>query len=639
MINCLPQQPAPPTDPGDPNIWDPATLPAGNFTPPTEVTTDPFPNGIPTLPEACDSNHLTDDCFAALGDNLHGAYLWLDRNHGCSKDQEKKLHTGFREAQNFLFAAARQSEERLATWGRLANYWMGSDWFDFEERIRGNIGRASKFLNNGGTSNYITTTCQDPKKYCNKRIQGKAIGGYAWNYKGWTGTYGYIHMCDPYFTLDDVAGLTNNINYWKKVEDVDKLSNMEWYQTSAQFIVHEMMHLYSTYYPEPAIEDIVVAEQRLAYGPKSVYYLAHGDASGAKATFGAASSTINADSYTMLINGAYWGEGAYFSPGVPNKPGLNAPLIVFPTVSINKSDDFSIASIDSLLDQEFDRYGASVDAPKPNDTPNPAPAPSDVPTQDQNACHGIGGDYWVRSRDVAAQNVVDFCGQTELEKTYNAGSVNELKLSVRKLHGDSQTPRDAPDCVGRFTNAVIDGCDGADSLNNPHNYKFGSTLTTTDGWEYKMTPLSQQVNKVNCDAEYKFFFDSFEIRGKNLPDALFGAEGEGLKKQLQGCGLLTGWNFERTPDDCCFQWYAAGNLPIGTRACIGRALMSAGGSSIDNCWGPNKRHADSIDSWPGYGDEGKHVFRHPALDTRDNIDAWPGYGDEGRHVFRNATRD
>lgn len=259
-------------------------------------------------------------------------------------------------------------------------------------------------------------------------------------------------------------------------------------------------------------------------------------------------------------------------------------------------------------------------------------SPNTTAPKDNNACHGISGDYWVMSRDVAVSNVQDFCSQTEHKKTYNPGSVNELELSVTKNGDDSLGPKDAPDCVNRFQNAVIDGCDGTDPVNNPHNYKFGSTLTTADGWEYKMTPLSKQVNEINCDVSYKFFFDRFEIRGKNLPDALLGANGEGLHNELDGCGALTAWQFERTPDDCCFQWYATGQLPVGTKACVGRAVMSAGGSGKGHC----KRYVDgsAIDDWPGYGDEGRHVFKTKVRERRDSIDQWPGYGEQSRHRFR-----
>lgn len=135
---------------------------------------------------------------------------------------------------------------------------------------------------------------------------------------------------------------------------------------------------------------------------------------------------------------------------------------------------------------------------------------------------------------------------------------------------------------------MIDGCDGNDLVNNPHNYKFGSTLTLGNGWVFKMEPLSLQVIEDNCDVSYRFFFDGFEIRGKNWPDAKLGANGEGLANELNGCGILTQWGFEWTPNDVKYQWYAHGHLPIGTKSCVGRAVLSAGGSSAGNCHGAGK---------------------------------------------------
>lgn len=229
--------------------------------------------------------------------------------------------------------------------------------------------------------------------------------------------------------------------------------------------------------------------------------------------------------------------------------------------------------------------------------------------QDETSCHGISGDYWVMSRDLIVENVRLFCGQDVPIMKYNEDTVNELQLNVRKLndHTSTQRPKDAPDCTARFQNAVIDGCDGNDMLNNPHNYKFGATLRTADGWEYKMTPLSKQVNEVTCDISYKFWWDGFEVRGKNFPSALMGANGEGLRKELSGCGAMEGWKFEQTPDDCCYQWYASGKLPIGIKGCVGRAIQSAGGASNGGC----KRDICSIEDWPGYGDGDRHTFKQP----------------------------
>lgn len=138
------------------------------------------------------------------------------------------------------------------------------------------------------------------------------------------------------------------------------------------------------------------------------------------------------------------------------------------------------------------------------------------------------------SRDVAVENVRAFCSQSEKEVKYNEGTVNELRLEIRSLNDDSKGPADSPDCVGRFQRSVIDGCDGDDPYNNPHNFKFGGTLRTGDGWEYTMTPLSEQVNEVSCDVSFKVLFNYFEIRGKNLPGSALGNNGDGLKDNLSG---------------------------------------------------------------------------------------------------------
>lgn len=231
--------------------------------------------------------------------------------------------------------------------------------------------------------------------------------------------------------------------------------------------------------------------------------------------------------------------------------------------------------------------------------------------QDENICHGVSGDFWVISRDVAVENAVHFCGQDIPIMRYNDDTVNELELEVKNWNTGAgvDSPRDAPDCVDRFTNAVLDGCDGNDMVNNPYNYKFGATLRTTDGWQYKMTPKSRQVNEVRCDISFRVGYDHVEVRGKNLPSALLGADGEGLSYELSRCGGLSEFHFEQTPTDPNYQWFAAGNLPqFFLKSCVGRAIQSAGGSSNGGC----KRSASSIDDWLGYGDDYRHVFKHPA---------------------------
>lgn len=88
-----------------------------------------------------------------------------------------------------------------------------------------------------------------------------------------------------------------------------------------------------------------------------------------------------------------------------------------------------------------------------------------------------------------------------------------------------------------------------------------------------------------CGDWYRSVLDYFEIRGKDFDAAKFGTDGSGLKSQIRGCGALTKWSFTYTPNDPRFAWYAHGQLPIGTKACVGRAVVSAGGAVPDGCTG------------------------------------------------------
>ena len=92
-----------------------------------------------------------------------------------------------------------------------------------------------------------------------------------------------------------------------------------------------------------------------------------------------------------------------------------------------------------------------------------------------------------------------------------------------------------------------------------------------------------------CNASYKVVLDQFTVEGKAFPaDKLDknGVHGDGLKQQIRGCGALTDWNFQTLTDDPNgMEWKATGHLPIGTIACVGRAVESAGGNSKDKCTG------------------------------------------------------
>lgn len=524
--------------------------------------------------------------------------------------------------------------------------WLGRDWnsepswipwkWNYRKLIGDNLRRVEQlFSDDAPTGHQIYWYCYDYGDACHDDKHGVGPAAYSWDRQGDDTFNHFTVFCDDFHSL--LEKTIDKLRRWEDAPPHQKI--MQRFQGGrGSVMLHEIYH-YKHLASNPRTKDF-------AYYSQACWDLAKNQ--------GTSTAFVNADSYALDALAIYVQQyykssmapvpfnellkidpeaaAAIFKKDVEpsDPPMINSSTQSFETTPPNWAgplvdDDDPDPSVwtELDLDNESPNDPAPSPSPKPSSSPKPSPSPkpssNPSPAKDKNACHGISGDYWVMSRDVALDNVEDFCSQSDKAKTYNTDSVNELELSVRNLNDNSKNPKDSPDCVGRFRGAVLDGCDGADYLNNPHNYKFGSTLTTADGWEYEMTPLSKQVNEVNCDVSYKFLFDHFEVRGKNFPDAKLGAEGGGLHEELKGCGALTKWSFERTPDDCCFQWYVSGTLPVGTRACVGRAVVSAGGSDDGNCHGSGKRDGNSsssIDSWPGYGDDGKHVFRNNIAESR-----------------------
>ena len=214
------------------------------------------------------------------------------------------------------------------------------------------------------------------------------------------------------------------------------------------------------------------------------------------------------------------------------------------------------------------------------DTPPPA---SDAHPEEQQ-CHGVSGDVRVNHSDKAVEAIKEFCAQTNSPVDYYPSTEDNMRLHLNNEADPSKTIADHPDCVGVFHKQLIGGCD-SDPTNNPHNYNFGGTYYAGDGWRFEFDALATQANTVDCDVSYRVVLNKFELREKNLPYSKLGKDGDGLHDEVKGCGAITKWHFEWTPDDSVYEWYASGQLPIGTKACVGRALVTAGGSGNGGCSG------------------------------------------------------
>lgn len=264
----------------------------------------------------------------------------------------------------------------------------------------------------------------------------------------------------------------------------------------------------------------------------------------------------------------------------------SAPTSIATSMTTSTTTSTTISTTTSTTASQTASQTASktTSTATPKTTSSSTSAPS-LPVLYKNECHGVIGPYWVISRNVAVDNAKTFCKQEEKVVTYNIDSVNQLELSVSKTGDETKSPRDDPSCLNRIRDYIIDGCDGNDSKQNPLNYKFGSKLTSSDGWVYEMKPLNKKVNEVSCDVSHKLGLYEVEIRGKNVPYAKLGVGGVGLKKQINGCGLVSYWDFKDTPDDAKFQWYFMAQVPalVWIKECVGNALMTAGGAGRGHC--------------------------------------------------------
>ncbi|KAM0814443.1 hypothetical protein AB5N19_00233 [Seiridium cardinale] len=140
------------------------------------------------------------------------------------------------------------------------------------------------------------------------------------------------------------------------------------------------------------------------------------------------------------------------------------------------------------------------------------------------------------------------------------GSVDGETIFVRTDCGDrSPLPADEQDPVYQKPGVALDR---------------GSITAMIDSWE-----------EDSCDVAYQFWDDFFEVRGKDTGDNDLGDGGVNLKNAIGGCGAVTSWTFDYTPDDVKYQWYASGKLPIGTKSCVGSKLQGFGLPSAGSCTG------------------------------------------------------
>jgi hypothetical protein len=413
LVAAIPNPIVPPPsniDPDNPSASDP-TAPPQSLSFPSKA---PKPPPIENLPEICDGEAPSDDCFKALGS---GSYIKFDPESQCTEDQKSTLETAVWDAFTLALWSANFPDVDGVHGQAAGKYYMGPDYANFQGRITGNLKRAAAFKGTPGSSESITVSCKDEKMNCGKVIDRKAVGGYAWSkhYFGW-GWYHYITLCPAYFSLDSLDTKMSDVEDDLRRGSTTMATDMAWLRTTGQFFLHEMMHLQLVYNGEPEIIDEYVAPKAdnpgswKAYGANLVHKLASREL---EKGGGATRASTNADSYAVLANCLWWWSVTGYFPGVPDTTKSQSDSIddtpVFLHIDLQENNtNVTTADFNALYDAELSTYGEPPDQDPDNDTSQSSSGPDNL------ECHGISGDVFILNSGIAIQNAKSFCSQSEM---------------------------------------------------------------------------------------------------------------------------------------------------------------------------------------------------------------------------------
>ena len=209
-------------------------------------------------------------------------------------------------------------------------------------------------------------------------------------------------------------------------------------------------------------------------------------------------------------------------------------------------------------------------------------------------CKGIGNKNYI-TQSALASNIQDFCkvsaGQkiaksgSTFTKEYNVGTPDHVTITTKWPTGPLNYQVFAEECNYNL-NTIMNGCDAPNGNSNPMNWKHGGSMNDYNDVAYTIAPNANRAPPPDkplgyCQSWYKGILASFDVYGGGWADSDWGQSPGGVLDQIRGCGAVTGWRFEYydTPASEGYEWHAWGNLPIGTRRCLGDAVPSSGGFS------------------------------------------------------------
>jgi hypothetical protein len=197
----------------DPEAANPTTPPQ-RLSRPALQGQNVYENGFRTAPESC-TNLIkpSEQCIkdmqaqpaAASQHAFSGGELKMDKNHQCSNTQIGQLQTAAWDALTLGAYTSSEPNPQSAKDVALWKTYIGPDWPSQSKRIAGmllvslnlqysmkadisldNFRLVGNFLGKKEFDIYLS--CSDPHDMCKFKMDGKGVGGYAFQYKGWFGT-------------------------------------------------------------------------------------------------------------------------------------------------------------------------------------------------------------------------------------------------------------------------------------------------------------------------------------------------------------------------------------------------------------------------------------------------------------------
>lgn len=116
---------------------------------------------------------------------------------------------------------------------------MGPDFATQQTRIAGNLKCAwQSKTSQTSEKEYITVRCKDTKSYCGRRIDGTAVGGYAWTYSGFITTSPSARPSSPWTLGTNI----NEVEQELASGSTRMAKDRTWLRSTGQFFLHELMH-------------------------------------------------------------------------------------------------------------------------------------------------------------------------------------------------------------------------------------------------------------------------------------------------------------------------------------------------------------------------------------------------------------